>query len=249
MIADRRSYGWIKDKPDNRDYSLTLPQIVLPGEVDLRPLCSPIVDQGQLGSCTANAIAGALEFDQIKQQEPLVPVSRLFIYYNERVIEGTVGNDSGAQIRNGVKSVATTGYCAEADWPYVIDRYAQQPPNIAYVDAGKTHAYQYRKVAIGVTALKTALAAGYPVVFGFTVYDSFESDIVAHSGVVPLPHRGESVLGGHAVVAVGYNTAHKQIYCRNSWGTGWGASGYFFMPEAYFTPQLTSDFWTITRIS
>jgi C1A family cysteine protease len=127
-----KGYGWIPDLPDHRDHLYAAPPprlTALPPSTDLRPQCPPVYDQGQLGSCTANAIAGAIEFDQMKQgQTPFVP-SRLFIYYNERDIEGTVGSDSGAQIRDGIKSVAQQGVCPEPEWPYDITKFTEKPPD------------------------------------------------------------------------------------------------------------------------
>lgn len=241
-------FGWVPDLPDMRDYQFAATVSHLPPGVDLRAQCSPVVDQGQLGSCTANAIAGAIEFDLLKQGKPYGPVSRLFIYYNERVMEHSVDYDSGAMIRDGIKSVAKQGVPPEQEWPYLIDHFTDKPPSNVYKDALGEKAYVYRKVANTVNGLHIALAANYPVVFGFTVYESFMSDVVAHTGVVPMPHSSEQVAGGHAVLAVGYDAAHKVIICRNSWGTEWGLGGYFVMPEAYFGAGLASDFWTITKV-
>ena len=129
-----KKYGWTPDLPDQRDFLYAAPtpyQQNLPSSVDLSKKCPPVYDQGQLGSCTANAIAAAIEFDQKKRFVP----SRLFIYYNERVIEGTVASDSGAQIRDGIKSVATQGVPPETDWPYKIAAFDQKPPAKAYSDA------------------------------------------------------------------------------------------------------------------
>src|SRR5271157_81551 len=132
-------YGWIKDRPDFRDHLYRRPAGLLaaplPESVDLRAQCPPVYDQGQLGSCTANAIAGALEFDRIKEGLPDFTPSRLFIYYNERVMEGTVGTDSGAQIRDGIKSVGSVGAPPETDWPYNIAEFAVKPPPKAFTDA------------------------------------------------------------------------------------------------------------------
>ncbi len=131
MARKIQGYGWRPDMPDGRDLRYAAPPAALeelPDKVDLRQQCPPIYDQGQLGSCTANAIGGALEFDQIKQGQasPFTP-SRLFIYYNEREIEGSVDSDDGAEIRDGVKSVANQGACKEATWPYDIDKFRDKP--------------------------------------------------------------------------------------------------------------------------
>jgi len=202
---------------------------------------------GRLGSCTANAIAAAIEFDQRKEKlaAPFTP-SRLFIYYNERALEGTVSTDSGAMIRDGIKCVAQQGVCAEPMWPYVEQKFADRPSAPCYV-AGKLHpAVSYQRVAQAVAQMKACLAAGYPFVFGFTVYESFESDAVAHSGVAAMPGAGETVLGGHAVMAAGYDDASGRFLVRNSWGAAWGMGGYFTLPYAYLAnANLADDFWTI----
>jgi C1A family cysteine protease len=222
----------------------------LPPSVDLRSECPPIYDQGQLGSCTANAIGGAIEFDQRKQGTTEFVPSRLFIYYNERTIEGTVSQDSGAQIRDGIKSVATLGAPPEQDWPYDITKFAQQPPPNAFADAKQDIVSSYSRVPQLLIQMQGCLASGYPFVFGFTVYDSFESDAVAQTGNVPMPGSGENVQGGHAVVAVGYDNSRRVFIVRNSWGPSWGAKGYCFMPYEYLlTPNLASDFWTIRSVT
>ena len=246
-------YGWIRDLPDHRDFMYSVPVATLqalPSSVDLRPHCPPVYDQGQLGSCTANAIAGALQFDEIKEHKNghSTP-SRLFIYYNERVIEGTVTSDSGAQLRDGVKTVAKQGICPERVWPYSISKFAVKPSALAYKDATKDKATNYLRLTQVAHQLKGCLASGYPFVFGFTVYDSFESPDVAKSGIVPMPSPSEAVLGGHAVCAVGYNDAQQRFIVRNSWGTGWGMEGYCTMPYTYLLdPNLASDFWTVRTV-
>lgn len=243
-------YGWIPDLPDLRDYKYAAPvELIgaLPAKVDLTSACPPVYDQGQLGSCTANAIAGAIEFDQIKQKLPEFTPSRLFIYYQERVTEETVDSDSGAQIRDGIKSVNHVGACRESMWPYDITQFATQPTNDCYLDAWNHKTVSYHRVDDNnLEQMKGCLASGYPFVFGFTVYSSFEGPEVAKTGHAPMPQPDEQVLGGHAVVAVGYDDENKWFIVRNSWGTGWGLNGYFTLPYDYLTnPDLASDFWTI----
>lgn len=252
MPRNNTRYGWVPDLPDQRDYLYSAPlevQSALPPAVDLSAACPPVYDQGQLGSCTANAIAGALEFDQLKQQlQDYIP-SRLFIYYNERVIEGTVNSDSGAMIRDGMKSVATQGACPEKMWPYDLTQFAVQPLAGCYQEALQHKAIVYQSVPRDLTQMKGCLASGYPFVLGFTVYQSFESQQVTQTGHVPMPKHHEKVLGGHAVLAVGYDDANQWFIMRNSWGTNWGMQGYFTMPYAYLTHQkLSSDFWTVHTV-
>jgi len=247
-------YGWIPDLPDARDRLYAAPAAVmaaLPPNFDLRPKCPPVYDQGQLGSCTANAIGGAIQFDRMKENlSPDFVPSRLFIYYNERAIEGTVSTDSGAQIRDGIKTVAKQGACPETDWPYDITKFTVRPPRADYREALHDRAVSYTRLVQNANLLKGCLASGYPFVFGFTVYESFESQAVAQSGVVPMPASGEQVLGGHAVAAVGYDDSTQRFIVRNSWGNGWGMAGYFTMPYAYVTDSnLADDLWTIRLVS
>jgi C1A family cysteine protease len=245
-------YGWVPDLPDQRDYTFAAARSVmrnLPTSADLRAKCPGVYDQGDLGSCTANAIAGALEFDRMKQGLADFVPSRLFIYYNERVMEGTVSSDSGAQIRDGIKSVSKQGDCPEREWPYNIAKFADQPSSKCYRDAMKYKALQYQAVTQNLADMQSCLAAGYPFVFGFTVYESFESQEVAQTGQVPMPGPSEEVVGGHAVMAVGYDNGDRTFIVRNSWGDGWGDAGYCHMPYAYLLDDnLSSDFWTIRLV-
>lgn len=246
-------YGWVPDLPDQRDHLYAAPAAtlsVLPPSVDLRTQCPPVYDQGQLGSCTANAIGAAIQFDQLKQGATSCVPSRLFIYYNERVMEHTVNSDSGAQIRDGIKSVAKLGACRELPtWPYDITKFAQQPPPPAYEEGLLNQVLQYQRLTHIVNQMKGCLASGYPFVFGFTVYESFESDDVAKTGVLQMPGSKEQVVGGHAVLAVGYSDASQRFIVRNSWGPDWGQQGYFTMPYAYLSnSDLADDFWTIRLV-
>ena len=250
MTHKIQGYGWIPDLPDMRDFLYAAPfeaGAVLPRTVDLRPGCPPVYDQGQLGSCTANAIAAAIEFDRRKQGlSPLFTPSRLFIYYNERAMEGNVNTDSGAQIRDGIKSVGAQGNCSELDWPYDITKYQEQPPDPCYKQALDYRAIQYKRVARTLEQMRGCLASGYPFVFGITVYNSFESQPVSQTGLVPMPAQDEQPIGGHAVMAVGYDDDDQTLLVRNSWGENWGIQGYFKLPYAYATHKgLASDFWTI----
>lgn len=241
-------YGYRPDLPDHRDYRLAPPPAAIPRSIDFAAECPPVYDQGEIGSCTANAIAGALEFDAAKQGEPMVTPSRLFIYYCERTIEGTTDSDSGAQIRDGVKAVAKLGAPPEETWPYDPAQLTVEPTEAVYAQATTHRAVEYLRVQPN--QIRHALAAGYPVIFGITVFESFESDAVASSGIVPLPGSDEKAIGGHAMLAVGYDDAFQNVHVRNSWGTSWGEKGYCDMPYAYLlNPDLAADMWTIRRVS
>lgn len=243
-------YGWKPDLPDHRDYkfsgTLTIPN--LPNKVDLRPNFNiPIYDQGNLGSCTANAIASLFRYTLLANKKKDFDPSRLFIYYNERVMEGTVKEDAGAYIRDGIKSVNKQGVCSEKKWPYLISKFKNKPTQTSYTEAIKHTAISYARVNQTLNDLKLALYNNHPVVFGFSVYESFESDTVARTGIVPMPGKNDSLLGGHAVLLMGYDDSLNGFIVRNSWGDTWGQHGYFILPYAYVTSNnLADDFWTIT---
>ena len=242
-----RRYAWIPDIPDSRDflYKAVRPRLRLPQSVDLRSNCSPVEDQGQLGSCTANALAGNIEFLDYSADHKYTDVSRLFIYYNERAIEHTTASDAGAMIRDGIKTLSKQGVCTEKAWPYTVSQFAKKPLASCYTDGLKHTITTYRRIQT-LDEMLACLADGFPFVFGFTVYESFESAKVAKTGVMPVPKKTEKTLGGHAVMAVGYSLKDKRLIVRNSWGTGWGQKGYFTMPFSVAETQA-DDFWTIRK--
>jgi C1A family cysteine protease len=241
-----RRYTWKPDIPDVRDHLLTAITTGLPPKVDLRPGCSAVEDQGDLGSCTAQAIVGALEY--LERKAGLIAnLSRLFLYYQERVIEGTVKEDAGATIRSGVKACAKVGVCQERYWQYRINRFKEEPGKRPYQDAAKRKVKEYLRVN-ALDDLRGSLAARYPVAFGMSVYESFESDRVAETGQVPMPRPSEKLLGGHAVLAVGYDDSINSLIVRNSWGRKWGLGGYFLLPYAFVVSRgLTDDYWVIHK--
>jgi len=248
-----KGYGWTPDLPDQRDKMYAAPAHILkalPPKMDLRPNCPPVYDQGELGSCTANAIGAALQFNQMKQGQSSFVPSRLFIYYNERVMEHSVSEDAGAMLRDGIKCVAKLGAPPEVpDWPYVIKKFRDKPTPAAYAHAKKYQAVLYQRVNQTLEQLKGCLAAGFPFVFGISVYESFESPAVAKTGTVPMPKTTEKNLGGHAILAVGYDDKNKRFIIRNSWGIDWGMKGYFTIPYAYLLDEdLSDDFWAIKLV-
>jgi len=256
-------YGWVADLPDHRDHVYAAPQKVvsqLPPTTDLRKQCPAVYDQGQIGSCTANAISAAVQFTRKKEKRaPDFMPSRLFVYWNERNMEHTVPIDAGAQIRDGIKVVNKLGVCPEAEWTYddtpadpktnlwPTGAKATLRPTVAcFSDALNYQSIAYQRVDRTLSQMKGCLASGYPFVFGFTVYDSFESATVAKTGVLLMPLPSEKSLGGHAVLAVGYDDAKQTFTVRNSWGPSWGQKGYFTIPYAYLLDaNLSDDFWTI----
>ena len=248
-----RKYGWKRQIGDIRDFAFkpTKKATRYPTALDLRgPLMPPVYDQGQIGSCTANAIAAALEYDRCKQVLGTWTPARLAIYWNERTIEGTTKSDAGATIRDGMKSLTKYGYTHEANWPYKQANLFKAPPAPVVADELTRTAELYQAVTQTQDGLCAAIASGFPVVFGFSVYESFESATVAKTGVVPMPKKGEKLLGGHAVLLVGYDLTKETWLVRNSWGASWGQAGYFTMPLAYLlNTTLASDFWVVQHVA
>jgi len=252
MPALVRRFGWIPDIPDHRDFLYAAPHATLqslPLSVDLTQQCPPVYDQGQLGSCTANAIAGAIEFDQKKQGLKEFMPSRLFIYYNERAMENTIDSDAGALIRDGIKSVAKQGDCDETMWAYDISKFRDKPPAACYKIAGTHKAVVYQRVTRDLSQMKGCLASGYPFVIGFSVYESMMTPDVDKTGNISMPKPNEKLEGGHAVLVVGYDDTRQYFILRNSWSDAWGNKGYGTLPYAYLLDQnLSDDFWTIRLV-
>lgn len=255
--------GWRPDKPDIRDRQFNHLKVLrrlrqkLPKAVDLRygseDLLLPIMDQGNLGSCTANAIGKCYEYISRKQGLVDYDPSRLFIYYGEREIENSIPIDAGAEIRDGLKVVNRLGVPHEALWPYNIGAFTSRPPQAAFDDGLLHQAIAYESVQVKTTAIKAALAEGHPVIIGFTVYTSFWR--INQGGFMPVPKTTERVEGGHAVLVVGYkrmrapwDKAMKDYaIIQNSWGATWGDKGFFYMPMAWLCDRNNADdFWTIT---
>ncbi len=231
-ITIRKKYGWIPDIPDPRDKFYDFrdgKSLSLSDKVDLRNEKQPeVYDQGSLGSCTANAICSAYMYDSDMRD---FKCSRLFLYYNERVIENTVDYDAGASIRDGMKVINSIGVTPENDYPYLINHFTERPSDMAYSDAGKHKGITYERVNPNVNDFKVVLNSGFPVIFGFSVPSSFEELYISQTGVMKRPEPLESIIGGHAVVACGYddnmteNGTTGYILVKNSWGQAWGQSG------------------------
>ncbi|AAV50743.1 putative peptidase C1-like protein [Acanthamoeba castellanii mimivirus] len=273
-----RNFGYIKSKPDKRDVLITFdkktiktfkltanikPKII-DGIFDLRkivtlPQALSEIDQGTLGSCTANAIAYAYAFAEIKQhnRNTFMP-SRLFIYYNERMLENSIDEDSGAQIRTGIKTINKYGVCDEHHWVYDPLKFRVKPPIEAYEEAKVAKSVKYARIDFTkdttiddrIEHIKRALLSGFPIVFGFVVFESFMSQDVTKTGIVNMPKSYEQEIGGHAVCAVGFNENDKTFIVKNSWGSKWGLNGYFNMPYKYVADEnLASDFWIIQEVT
>jgi C1A family cysteine protease len=220
-------------------------QGALRGSVDLRSLCTPIADQGQLGSCTAFAMGkGMREMIANKNGEDKTPVSPMFLYYEERVLEDSVDYDSGATMADGMQVLTDTGVAKEATCPYNIANFTDKPSAAAYAEAGAMKIHDATNIQ-GLEDTKTALNNGQSVAIGFRVYDSFRK--IGKDGMMPVPKPGEQVLGGHAVLVVGYDDAKKVLIVRNSWGAKWGDAGYFYMPYEVASSAQVMDSWTASK--
>lgn len=242
-------YNLKKDSEDSRDYKYSLHLGVdltqLPKSVDLRQFMPPIFDQGQLGSCTSNMSAGHMGYYNVLYGQQYEPFSRLQHYWHERTIENSVNDDSGAQMRTAFQVMTEIGMGYEKDWTYDISKFRDKPSDAAEAEAPKHKLDEYHRIE-NLDALKHALSSGLTVGIGIMVYQSFESQDVARTGVVPMPNKGsEQCLGGHAVLVVGYDDDKNHLIVRNSWGEGWGDKGYFYLPYDFINDSsLVLDCWT-----
>ncbi len=216
------------------------PGVALPSAVDLRPNCPEVYDQGSLGSCTAHALVGGVAFLTRRQQIEGVPTgdpgrpSRLGLYYDERNIEGTISDDAGAVLSDGVHVLATRGWRLEKDWPYDVARFADSPAG-DYLTQRLTG---WVPLPHDVDLIREDLAEGYPVVFGTAVFQQIQETA---TGDIDLPVSGDVSIGGHAMLIVGYDDATQRFRVRNSWGSGWGDRGYGTIPYAYIADAMLTD--------
>lgn len=248
ILKKTPTFHWAPDKPDRRDYKYQLLNTPLQQKVDLRPWCSRIENQGNLGSCTGQAVAGAIEYLNTKAGKP-TDVSRLYIYYYERELIGTVNWDSGAYIRDGIKATSHKGAPLESFWPYIIQRFRNRPSQTAINDGLKRKVTLYERVDT-LNGCLDALNNGFPIIIGFWVYSSFMSRTVSRTGMMPYPNvNREMFLGGHAVLLVGYDNTTQRFIARNSWGVNWGDKGYFYMPyQVIDNRNMSEDFWVIKSV-
>ena len=246
----KRQYLLKPDRKDLRDKVFS-PRFFaceahLPKKVDLREMFGPVVDQGELGSCSANMFAALLAYSGLSccKTSKWEVFSRLFIYYEERVLEGTVNEDAGAMLCDGVKVLENIGACLESEDQYVINNYTAEPTAQMLRDA-TTYRVRSAHRIMSLISLKAALAENLCVGIGMTVFESMESADAAQTGIVPMPKEGDDVLGGHAVLVVGYDDDLECMIVRNSWGNEWGDKGYFYLPYKFWSAGYISDAWTI----
>jgi C1A family cysteine protease len=235
-------YAIRPSKSDTRDWIYKRQNTSLRQEVYLTAWDSQVEDQGMLGSCAAEAITCAYEL-QVKYQYPdqFAELSRLFLYYNTRVLENTIAEDAGVfRMKNALISLKNQGICSEDLWPYDISKFAEQPSQAAYQDALRRKIKSYKLVP-GVMEILENLNNNIPVVIGIEIFDRFLT-INKSDPVVKLPSIREESLGGHAMCVLGYSLEKAQFYVKNSFGTQWGDSGYCWIPFEYLT-QYAFENW------
>lgn len=249
-----RLKGCRRDTRDARDFEFKFKAAHvagLPAVVDLRKWCVPTLTQ-DLSDCTANALTAVARWHIIKaggKQD--APLSRLQLYYDERAIENCVTEDAGAEIRDGIKCMRDIGVCYEADWPYNVKKFAIKPPPDRYQRTQLFGSLTYERVDVSINAIKVAIATGFPVVIGISLFASFESDAVEKSGVVPMPDiTKEEMTGGHCMYVAGYGQKPGYFTVHNSWGDKWGDKGFCYIPEAYLgSAKFGSDYWVIKNVT
>ncbi len=239
--------GYVPDRVDTRDYIYKIIVRQFPLVSTLKDRMPPVLDQGELGCCVSNAVCNALAFLNIKSNKPIGFKSRIFNYYNSRVLEGTVAEDSGCEIRDAIKSSNQTGDCYDMTWPYDISKFTLQPPQQAYTEAAQHKLVLYQRVNQDRTSIKSCIVSGYPIVIGIMCYNSLGNPNV-DNGDIPMPTRKDYAVGGHCVLVTGYNDFTRKYEIQNSWGTTWGNKGYGTLPYSYVeNSSLATDFWQMQQ--
>jgi len=241
----------LRGTTSNVGFENTAAGTTLPNQIDLRPNFAfyPPQDQGDLNSCTSFAIAGAIAYLANKKNKMVVSPSELFIYYNERVLQGVIDENSPVEIKNGLIATSKSGSCHTDFWPYDQGKYKVKPPEPAYENAKKILTATYEFVEQDEAHIKESIANDIPVLFGMSVYPYFISKKMADSGVLTMPIPNDFRMGGHAPLLVGYNDGTRQFIARNSFGTDWGMDGYFTLPYDYvLNPNYGTDFWRISEL-
>jgi len=248
----KKRLGWKRDRADTRDHRYLAAFTRLPSflpEVDLRRFVPEIEDQGDLGSCVAHAITMALRWHIRRSGAVDRELSRLMLYYYGRVIENCVNEDSGLEIRDGIKAVTKYGVCDEKLWPYDVSKFKVEPPKDCQRLGKMWDNLTYERVRTQNAYIKSALSEGFPVVFGVMLYESFDSDSVARTGKIPMPDpEREAELGGHCMLLLGYKNGRYIV--QNSWSNKWGDRGYCYIPETYVSSSRlgAGDYWVIKNL-
>lgn len=245
----RMLHGWKPDRPDHRDLIMQAPPIKakIAVKADISSRMSRIEDQGDIGSCVANSSTTGFEylFRAAGKKQP--ELSRLFVYYFSRYLDGTDPNDdAGTYIRTAMKTLATYGVCTEDLWPYIVSKYNVKPSKEAVSNALTHQALRYYRTPT-LLHIKYSISEGFPVVFGFSVPETIFDDTTTQTGVVLYPGPATKMVGGHAVIACGYDDIKKQLKFQNSWGPVWGDKGHGYLPYDFITKGLADDFWTIRQ--
>lgn len=247
----KRKYLLKRSAYDHRDYKITFnhPDDSLPDSVDLRQKELPIYDQGQTNSCTSNSICHTCMYDIWKQDKIVLIPSRLFVYYNERMMDGTVNEDCGSTIKQSVKAVAKYGFVSEDKWNFDPNKIITKPPQELYDEAKNHIGREYYQVTQTVEQIKKAIAAGFYVNLGIAVYDSFESDEVSTTGVIPMPTASNVLRGYHAVCLCGYSQEKQCFLLMNSWSQSWCLNGCAWISYQYISdPKLAFDAWVLSKV-
>jgi C1A family cysteine protease len=247
-------YGWVPDRPDARDFVFA-PKLsraeILPF-TDLASGFPEVDDQGTLGSCTGHGVTGVIQYASRKQDiKKSVKPSRLMAYYGGRQRMGTVNVDSGAMIRDVIKGAVEQGVCKETLWPYDTTKFAKKPSDVCYQNALDNQVLRYERIDNrNLDDILACLSEGWPIVFGWTVYESSQTEIVMRSGLRPMPQgKKDRSVGGHCEIICGHDNSKELCKVRGSWGRRVGRSGYFQMRYEYLTnPNLSDDFWKVTLV-
>jgi len=239
------------DRIDRRDFILTFSrQLVLPEKVSLRDRCPDVFNQLNLGSCVANATCGVMQFNDKQDDNIYSPLSRRMLHRECLEYDGNPNEDLGTYVRTAIRCAAVKGVCLEKLWPYNVSEFDYKPNADCYADALNRRIYAYHRI-LSMFDIRACLTSGKPFILGIPIFTSFESDHVARTGEVPMPKKGELLLGYHAVYCCGYNDKTRRVECANSWGYNWGDRGFFTLPyafiEKYVLPEGRGDCWTITR--
>lgn len=250
MTRTVQRYGWKPSLPDPHDefaFVQTPTDVTVPDEFTLRAELPAVLDQGQLGSCTANALAGLLQYETIKAGADMGVPSRLFIYYQERLREGTINEDAGAYGRDGFAALRKVGCPPETLWPYVISQFRDKPSEEAYNNAESHRIHHYTHARHKLVEVQLLILDKKPVAFGFSVPQAFEGEQCMRTGVMPMPVKGEQFIGGHEVYAFGWKQIGDVLHleCRNSWGSSVMDEGNFWIPAAFVFGGYASDFRAI----